>query len=136
MKKLLLSAVAALALCGAASAQGALVGPPNQLMCNQFVQVTGTGAEVTFIPGVAGKITVLCGWHFTSTAAGSTTFQLFFGSAANCGGGTSITPPMNVTSTAPSVDHTDFAVLSYAALNNICVTAPTTMTGGLWYAQF
>jgi hypothetical protein len=134
MKRLLLSAVAALALCGAAKAQ---IGPPNQVQCNQFVSFTGTGAAALIMTGAAGKTIFICGWHVTSTSNTTTTFQLTAGTGATCGTGTiTVTPALNVTITAPSADHIDFASLSYAGPNNICVNAPASITGGIWAGQY
>lgn len=132
---LALSLLAALGLCVPWAAR-AQVGPPNTIQCNQFVSFTGTGAVATILAGKAGQIIVICGWHVTSTSSTTTTFQLSMGSAANCGGGTNITPALNVTITAPSADHVDFASLSLPTNQNLCVNAPAAITGGIWAAQF
>lgn len=116
----------------------AQVGPPNNIQCNQFVSFTGTAAEAQILAAATGKTTVICGWHVTSTSATTTTFQLFAGSGTNCGtGSTTITPPLNVTLSAPSADHIDYASLSYPSPNNaLCVNAPASVTGGIWAGQF
>jgi len=137
MRKLVAALITWLALAAPALAQ---IGPPNQVQCNAFATFTGTGAVATVIPGVAGKVIYFCGWHITSTSSTTTTFQFSVGTAANCGGGTNITPALNVTITAPSQDHIDYATLSYGSSggspNNVCVNAPATVTGGIWYGQY
>lgn len=134
MKKLFLL----LAFLLAPSLALAQVGPPNQIQCNQFVPFTGTGAEAQILAPATGKTTVVCGWHVTSTSSTTTTFQLFAGSGTNCGTNpVTITPALNVTLTAPSADHIDYASLSFASPNNaICVNAPATVTGGVWAGQY
>lgn len=116
----------------------AQVGPANQILCNQGISFTGTGAEAQVLAAATGKTTALCGWHVTSTSSTTTTFQLFSGSGTNCGtGGVALTPALNVTLTAPSADHIDWASLSVPTPNNaLCVNAPTTVTGILWISQF
>jgi hypothetical protein len=134
VRKLLLAGIASLALCGGAHAQ---VGPPNSVLCNQFVNFTGTGAAATVITGVAGKAIYLCGWHITSTSSTTTTFQITAGTTATCGTGTvTVTPALNVTITAPSSDHIEFATLSFPGPANICVNAPAAVNGGLWAGQY
>lgn len=138
MKKLgaafvLLALVLAIWLTQSSRAQ---VGPPNTIQCNQFVNFTGSGSAATILAGATGKIIVICGWHVTSTSNTTTTFQLSSGSAANCSGGTNITPALNVTITAPSADHVDFASLSLPAGQNLCVNAPASVAGGVWAGQF
>lgn len=134
MKKLALAFLIYLALSCTALAEQ--VGPPNNIQCNAFASFTGTGAAATIVTAAVGKIIVICGWHVTSTSSTTTTFQFSQGSAANCGGGTNITPALNVTITAPSADHIDYASLSTPQNFNVCVNAPAAVTGGLWYAQF
>lgn len=114
----------------------AQIGPPNNVLCSQAASFTGTGAAATVIAAAAGKTTFFCGWHITSTSSTTTTFQFSNGSAANCGGGTNFTPAMNVTITAPSVDHNNFAVLSFLSTQNICINAPATVTGVVWFGQY
>ena len=120
---------------GPAQAQ---IGPPNQIQCNSFVNFTGSGAAARIIQGVSGKVIYICGWHVTSTSSTTTTFQLTVGTGTNCGTGTiTVTPALNVTITAPSTDHVEFASLSYGAnsggtAQDVCINAPATVNGGLW----
>lgn len=114
----------------------AQVGPPNTIQCNGFAPFTGTGTTSTFITGVSGKIVAICGWHVTTSSSASLTFQFVMGTAANCVGGTSLTPALQITSSAPSADHVDYASLSTPAGQNVCVNANSAVTGGLWFAQF
>lgn len=116
----------------------AQVGPANQILCNQGVQFTGTAAFTQVLAASAGRTTAICGWHVTSTSATTTTFQLEAGSGTNCATGTVVlTPPLNVTLSAPSADHIDWATLSVPTPNNaLCVNAPATVTGVIWLAQF
>lgn len=113
------------------------VGPPNTIQCNAFAPFTGTAGAAIVITGNVAKTIAICGWHVTSTSSTTTTFQITAGTGAACGTGTiTVTPALNVTITAPSADHIDYASLSYAGPNNICVNAPASVTGGIWYSQF
>src|SRR5262249_23706765 len=90
----------------------AQVGPPNQVLCNQFINFRGSGAAARIIRG-AGKPVYICGWHVTSPSATTTTFQLPTGTGTNCGTNTvNVTPALNVPLSAPSADHIDWASLS------------------------
>ena len=142
MKKLALSLLALLALCGTAQAQ---VGPPNQVLCNQTAFVSPSTATTTaMISAVAGKTIFICGWHVTSTVATQNTFQFEAGTQGGpCTSPTAFTPAFGVINSAPSVDHIEFATLSFASpvggtQQQICVvtTAATALQILVWFGQY
>ncbi len=117
----------------------AQIGPGNQVMCNQLVfQTASTASLATILAGVAGKTTFICGWHVTNSAGTVSTFQLSSGTGTNCATtNTNITPAFNVTSSAPSTDHVEFAMLSLVPGNNLCIiSSGTTLQPAIWVGQF
>jgi hypothetical protein len=114
----------------------AQVGPPNQVICNNSAVFTGTGATASVTTPNANQRVYLCGWHITNTAA-SGSFTISYGTGSNCGTGTvAVTPALSVTSTAPSSDHIEYAIVSTPLNGELCVNATiTTVTGVLWYYQ-
>jgi hypothetical protein len=156
MRKLLLALSLLLAPLSAL-AQPTAVGPGNAILCNQLAQATtsaATASQVLIFPGlsgsqatvlgVAGKIIVICGWHVTNaTAATNGTFQFVGGASSGTTPGctgtqTILTPPFDVTNTAPATDHTEFANLSLSPGQQLCVTTTgaVTLHIGVWIAQF
>jgi hypothetical protein len=140
MKRLLL--LLALLWAGPALAQGTIVGPSNAILCNQFAMATPVSATTTsLVAGVAGKSVFICGWHVTSTQSGGTnTFQLVYGvQGGPCTSPVTLTPAFNISNTAPSSDHIDFASTQTTAGAQLCVVTTGTTVGtavGVWYAQF
>lgn len=136
--KLFLTLFLALTLLCAGPARPEVIGTPNQAACNQLVFQSASVATIaTILSGVAGKIIYICGWDVTASAAGGT-FQLSSGTGTNCATtNTNITPPYNVTSTAPATDHADFASLSLAVGNNLCIiSSSTNLQIGIWVGQY
>lgn len=114
----------------------AQVGPANQIPCDKTAVFTGTGAAAVVITHSGTINTSVCGWHVTSTSSTTTTFQITTGTGSNCGTGTvNITPALNVTITAPSADHIDFAAWSAGQSGDVCINAPATVNGLLYYSQ-
>jgi hypothetical protein len=138
LKKALVGALGALGiLCGLLGLSSiwtlpteAQVGPPNQILCNKGIINTANPVALTqIVAGVPGQAIAVCGWHATTTVtATNSTFQLEYGTGTNCGTNTtSLTPAINVASTAPSADHVDFAHLGLPAGASLClITAGTT----------
>lgn len=126
---------------GPAFAQGQ-AGPANQILCNNFAQASiATATTTSLVNGVAGKIIVICGWHVTSTQNGGTnTFQLEYGTQGGpCTTPTTITPAFQISNTAPSSDHVDFASLSIPIGAQLCIVTTGTTVGtaaGVWFAQY
>ena len=117
-----------------AIAQG--IGPAVTIYCNKTAQVTGQAAGTTqLIPGVAGQIITLCGWHVTNSAAAQN-FRFFYGTGSNCITGLQpVTPPFSVSNTAPSSDHTDYGHISLPSGNAFCVdTGGATVSVLIYYA--
>lgn len=119
----------------------ALVGPPNQIVCNRLaIAQVATATTTSLVTGVTGAGIHICGWHITSTQSASTTFQLIYGTQGGpCGTPTNITPQHSVTSNAPSSDHIDYAQYSIPAGNQLCVVTTGATVGmgvGVWYTQF
>ena len=126
-----------LGLATAALAQ-ATGGPPNQILCNKVAQMAAGPAAITqVVPLAAGKTIFVCGWHVTNTAA-SGNFSFSYGTGSNCGTGTTtIIPAMNVTSSAPSADHIDYAQISAPPGNALCITpSVATIAAIIYYSQF
>ena len=116
----------------------AQLGPPNQVLCNQLIiQAASTTSLATIVTGTSGKVVFICGWHVTNNIATAATFTLSSGTGTNCATtNTNITPAFSVTSSAPSTDHVEFASLSLAAGNNLCViSSATTLQIGIWVSQ-
>jgi hypothetical protein len=100
-----------------------------------------TAATTSLVQGVAGKFVFVCGWHVTSTQTGGTnTFQLVYGTQGGpCGSPTPLTPAFNISNTAPSSDHIDYASIQTGLGAQLCVVTTGTTVGtavGVWYAQF
>jgi urease alpha subunit len=115
------------------------VGPSNQVLCTQLVfQSASTASLATLLAGAPGKIIFICGWQVTSSNAAASTFQLSSGTGTNCGTtNTNITPPYNVTSTAPATDHVSIASISLPVGNNLCViSSGTSLQIGIWVGQY
>ncbi len=140
MRRLLLALGLALSLCAGAQAQPSIIGPPNAIQCNKAAFATTAAGTVSVVAGVAGQTIHICGWHVTSILSTTSTFTLEYGTQGGpCTTPTAITAALNVTSTAPSVDHMQFAVLDVPAGAQVCLLAGTGATGTaivLWYAQF
>lgn len=133
LARLLLSVLLAI---GTAPVVYAQVGPANQIPCDKTATFTGGGAAAIVITHNSTANISVCGWHITSTSSTTTTFQITTGSGSACGTGTvNITPALNVTITAPSADHIDYAAWSAGLNNDVCVNAPATVTGLLYYSQ-
>lgn len=118
----------------------AQVGPANQVLCNKTVSFSGVSAITKLVSGAGtGKSIFICGWHVTNTAA-SGTFSVTYGTQVtnpcDTGSGT-ILPVLNVTSTAPSADHIDYAVAQIPVSTDLCVTpSANTLSGIFYYSQF
>ena len=126
---------------GTARAQGPVVGPGNIIICTGIATASASSATTTsIVSGVAGKSIYVCGWHVTSILATTATFQFEYGTQGGpCTTPTVITPAMNVTSTAPSADHIDYAAWQVPAGQQLCVVTGTGTTGTtvvLFYNQF
>jgi hypothetical protein len=135
MRKLLLSAVAFLALCSSSLAQG--IGAPNPILCNQ---ATNGSAAVQLAASIAGRNIVVCGWDVN---AGSTTgaFTLSFGTGATCGAGTTtIVAWSNMVAGQIGVDHQNYAFYSVPNVagvqQNFCVTTATNVTFNIYWGQY
>lgn len=116
----------------------AQVGPPNQIQCNKLATMAVGPTSITqLVAPVSGQNVNVCGWHVTNTGAAGT-FSLQTGTGSNCGTGTAtVIPATNVTSSAPSADHIDFASWSGGLGNAICVTpSVNTISVTLFYSQF
>ena len=138
-------ALTVLALGGLVGPSWAQVGPLTAPRCNNIaIQAASTASLATLIAGVAGKTIAICGWHVTSSAATASTFQFSQGTGTNCATtNTPWTPAFNVTSTAPSADHSEQASLTFASFPatatpiNVCVISSTTsLQISVWYSQY
>ena len=136
MKKLWLLLLLA---CGPAFGQ--VIGPPNQVQCNQFVGfATGSTGPTRLLSGVLGKNIFICGWHITNTGS-SGTWALVSGTGTNCGSTTTtLIQPQSITSNAPASDHIDFAQLAITTTStaiDMCVSpSVNTIAGGFWIGQY
>ena len=112
-------------------------GPPNQIICNKIASFSGVSVATQMVAAATGQVIFVCGWHVTNTA-GSGTFQFSTGTGSACGTGTvNVTPALNVTSSAPSADHIDYATVSSGVSGAFCVTpSVTTISGLIFYSQF
>lgn len=119
----------------------AQIGPPNQIQCNLYGQVSAAAAGTSsVVAGVAGTRINICGWHVTTSQTAATdTFQFEYGTQGGpCTTPTVITPALNVSNTAPSADHIDFAGFSLPAGAQLCVVAAgatVTLAGVVFYSQ-
>jgi hypothetical protein len=114
------------------------VGPPNQVICNNIAILTAGPATITQIQAASGTARIfICGWHVTNTGA-TGTFSLSTGTGSNCGTGTAtLLPPQNVTSTAPSADHIDYAHIQTPQGVALCITpSVATIAAVVYFAQF
>jgi hypothetical protein len=142
MKRLLIAlGLLALALIPRADAQAPIVGPGQFIMCPFSFQTNITSATTTqLVAGVTGQRVYVCGWHVTSISATSSTFQFEYGTGASCTTPTVLTPPFNVTSTAPSADHQTYAIgPNGGAGQTLCAVTTGTPTGTavlVYYSQF
>jgi len=117
-----------------------VIGPTNMILCNKSASVTvGSAGTAQAIPGVAGQAIQFCGWEVTSAQSAVSTFQFEYGTGVSCTTPTTFTPPLNITSTAPSVDRLNTAWVSIPTAATICMVT----TGGtvgiaavLYYSQF
>lgn len=128
----------ALGLCISVAQAQTPVGPPNQILCNNIATLAVGPTTITQIVAAAtGARVFICGWHVTNTGAAGT-FTLSTGTGTNCGTNTAtLIPAMNVTNTAPSSDHVDYAQLQTAQSVALCVTpSVATIAVLVWYNQF
>ena len=116
MRKLALSFIALLALCGTAQSQP--VGG-QQVICNQTFQVNqGAVALTKVISGIAGRQISICGWSADAGAA-SGAFSISYGTGTNCGTGTTtVVPTITLAITAGLVDHVAIANIGIPPVNN------------------
>ena len=139
MKRLLFGIMAlAAASISPALSQGTIVGPGNLIICTKIANMAvGPTAITQVIAAVTGQSIHICGWHITNTGA-TGTFAISYGTASNCGTGTTvIITTQNVTSTAPSADHPQYASFSLPVSNALCVTpSVATIAATIYYAQF
>ena len=112
-------------------------GPPNQIICNKVASFSGVAVSTQLVAAITGQSIFVCGWHVTNTA-GSGTFQFTTGTGTACAtGSANVTPALNVTSSAPSADHVDYATISSSMGNAFCVIpSVTTLSGLIFYSQF
>ena len=131
MRKLALSFIALLALCGTAQSQG--VGGPS-IVCNQTFQINqGAVALTKIISGIAGRSISICGWTADAGAA-SGAFSVSYGTGTNCGTGTTtVIPVITLAITAGLSDHVPLAHIAIPSVNasgvpiDVCLV--TTGTG-------
>jgi hypothetical protein len=136
MKKLWLALC--LVVLGFAPAQAQTVGPTNSILCNKmaYVAVGSTGNQ-QIVAAVTGQRIFICGWHVTNTGT-SGTWAMNTGTGSNCGSSTTaLTPAQNVTSSAPSADHIDFASIQTPQSVALCVNpSVNTIAAQVFYSQF
>lgn len=128
------------ALLGASPALPQIVGPTTQVMCGQSVVMeAGPTTTQKIMAGQPGKRIYVCGWHITNTAA-TGTFQILTGTTTTTPCDTNpvkVTPVSNVTSTAPSADHIDYAVAQGAVGADLCFTpSVATVAATIWVGQY
>jgi hypothetical protein len=142
MRKLLAALTVAVALLWQSPAIPQIIGPTVQVICSRSAIATvATATTTSLVNGVAGQSVYICGWHVTSTQSASTTFQFVQGTQGGpCGTPVAITPAFNVTSTAPSADHVDYASIQQVPPGQQVCVATTGATVGqsiiLYYSQF
>ena len=129
---------------GPVQAQGPIVGPGNLVVCpgvpGSPVPVqgtfTGTAALLQIVAGVAGKSIYICGWHITNTTSAGT-FAFSYGTGTNCGTGTTtLVPALNVSNTAPSTDHIEYAFVQLPVGQALCQNSTATVSGLVYINQF
>jgi hypothetical protein len=138
MKRLLLALGLALTLSSSALSQPTIIGPAQTAICNQISSLAvGPTTITTAIAGKTGQSIFLCGWHITNTGA-TGTFTLTIGSGANCvTSPTVVVQAANVTSTAPSADHVEYATTQIPGGQSLCVTSSVaTISYVFWFSQF
>jgi hypothetical protein len=136
---LALALLSALSLWGASplAVRAQVVGTPNAITCNKIAQLavgTSTITQIVAAPSGLSAISI-CGFHVSNT--GSTgTFSFQYGTGSNCGASpTTLWPATNVTSTAPSIDHIDYASIGVPSANALCVTpSVNTISVVVYYA--
>ena len=136
MRKLLF-AITSLWAATAAQAQTQM-GAPNLIVCNKTATFTGTAANAVLVAAAANKITNICGWHVTTSSATAVTFTLSYGTQTTnpCDtGNTALTSSINITSAAPSNDHLQEAFTNTGVNTQLCVNAPVTVFGQVYYTQ-
>ena len=114
------------------------VGPVNDILCNKIGNLPVGNTTITqIIAGVASQSINICGWHVTNTGA-TGTYSISYGTGTNCATGTTtVVPTTNVTSTAPDVDHIDYAMVTIPAGNALCITSSVaTVSTLIFYSQF
>jgi len=114
-------------------------GPGNNILCNQLAfQTASSSALLTLISGISGRVIYVCGWHVTNSAGAAQTFQLFTGTGTNCAtASTALTPAYNVINSAPATDHVEFASISLAPGNNLCIqSSANSLQPGVWFSQY
>ena len=136
-------ALALAAICGPASAQGPIVGPGQYVLCTGAATLAVGPTTITQIIPISGsnagtnKSIFICGWHITNTGT-TGTFTVSYGTGSNCGTGTVVVvPATNVSSSAPSADHIDYASLQTPQGVNLCVTpSVATISFVIYYNLF
>jgi len=121
-----------------ASAQPTIIGPAQTAICNKIATLAaGPVVTTQIIAAVTGQSIFLCGWHVTNTGA-TGTFAIQTGTGSNCGTNTvTLIPAVNVTSTAPSADHIEYATAQIGPSLALCVTpSVATISFVIWYSQF
>jgi hypothetical protein len=131
---------AAVLFLGASANAQSPVGPPNAVLCNgSVVMEVGPTTTQKLVSNVPGKNIFVCGWHITNTGA-TGTFSITSGTQTTNPCDTNIkkmTPVMNVTSTAPSADHVDFAQFQVNAGSDLCFTpSVATIAVLIWFGQY
>lgn len=114
------------------------VGPTNTILCNQKATLAvGPTGLTQMVAAVTGQTINVCGWHVTNTGA-TGTFLFASGTASNCGSNTvTQIPATNVTNTAPSSDHIEFASWSAPLSTALCVNpSVATISVVVWFSQF
>ena len=143
MRRLLYALLVVLTSASPALAQPTIIGPAQTTICNKVATLAVGPTTITQVipPGAvatpASQSIFICGWHITNTGA-TGTITLTIGSGLNCvTNPVVIIPAVNVTSTAPSADHIDYASQQIPAGNTLCVTSSVaTISYVFWYSQF
>lgn len=118
-------------LCATPARAENTVGPTNLIFCNKTAAASpATATTTSLIAGSSGVIINICGWEVTSAQSGVTTFQFEYGTQGGpCSSPTTLTPAMNITSTAPSVDRQQYAYVSLPAGSQLCVVTTGATVG-------
>jgi hypothetical protein len=135
--------VAALPFIPRTRAQPTIIGPAQTTICNKVATLAVGPTTITQVipPGAvatpSNQSIFICGWHITNTGA-TGTFTLTVGSGVNCASNSAVViPAVNVTSTAPSADHIDYASQQVPPGLTLCVTSSVaTISYVFWYSQF